>query len=128
VKRLFYQPPSKTMASDSPYTRDQDEIEEWTRNDIEERMKNENRWLIGGLITLYEHQTESEKRSKTTQKRNDVGFSSSDAEFLTDVAEWAVKSKEKYGKPRLSEAQIEAVRDSIMKYSQQLADLANGDR
>lgn len=116
------------MPSDSPYTRDRDEIEEWTRDDIEERLEHSNRWLIGALITLYEKQTESEKRCKSTHKRNNVGFSSSDATFFTSVAEQAVESKEKYGNPRLTENQIEAVREHIMKYSQQLADLANGDR
>jgi len=110
------------------YSRSQDEIEEWTREDIEERMQESDRWLIGGLTTIYDKQTESEKRTKSTTNRNNVGFSSSDANFLTSIAEQVVENRDKYGKHYLTDNQISAARDAMMKYSQQLADIANGDR
>lgn len=122
----FYQPPPRTMSSN--FTRSREDIEEWTRNDIKERLEEKNRWLIEGLITIYNKQTATEKRCKGTHERNGVGFNSADAGFLTDVAEQAVETKDKYGSPRLTEAQIKAVRDNMLKYSQQLADIANGDR
>jgi hypothetical protein len=102
----------------------------WTKNEIRNKLKNHDKWVVRGILAIYKLQTHSERRSKTTHKYNNVGFNSVDAGFLSDLAESAKTSIEKYGRKTanaLTDAQMEAGREAIFKYSGQLADIANGE-
>ena len=102
----------------------------WTRDEIETNLRNYDKWVVKAIIAIYNHQTEYEKRAKGTNRFNGVGFNKADAGFLSDLAESAKTSMKKYGRKTenaLTEAQLEAGRDAIMKYAGQLTDIANGD-
>ena len=102
----------------------------WTRDEIETNLRNYDKWVVKAIIAIYNRQTASEKRSKSTNRYNDVGFNSVDARFLSDLAESANTSMNKYGRSAanaLTDAQLNAGRDAIMKYAGQLTKIANGE-
>ena len=94
---------------------------EWTREETEENLQKYDKWVERAIVAVYNKQTESEKRVKGANRRNGVGFSKADADFLTDLAE----SYKEYG--GLTDAQIKYGREAIMKYAGQLVMLANGE-
>lgn len=67
------------------------------------------------LLIVYDNQTASEKTRGETVEHNGVGFSSRDAEFLTDVA----KKYQHYGR-WASEKQLNAVRRCVRRYHKQV--------
>lgn len=93
----------------------------WTEAEIKENLRKYDKWVERAIVAIYNQQTESEKRVKGTNRHNGVGFNKVDAGFLSDLAE----SYKEYG--GLTEAQIDAGRDAILKYSGQLAMIANGE-
>ena len=102
----------------------------WTEDEIRNNLKNYDKWVVRGIIAIYNLQTRFERQSKSTHNYNNVGFNSVDAGFLSDLAESAKTSIEKYGQKTanaLTDAQMEAGRDAILKYSGQLKMLANGN-
>lgn len=102
----------------------------WTEDEIRNNLQNYDKWVVRGIIAIYNLQTRSEQRTGSTHRLNNVGFNSADADFLSDLAKSARRSIEKYGrstKNALTDAQLEAGRDAILKYSGQLADVANGE-
>lgn len=69
------------------------------------------------LLVVYSNQTADEQTDKTTRHINGKGFTSHDAEWLTDIAKkWNV-----YGR-WASEKQLAAVRRAIAKYHRQILD------
>lgn len=91
----------------------------WTEDEIRSNLRSSDKWVARAIAAIHDLQTESEKRTKSTKRYNNVGFNSVDAGFLSDLAE----SYKKYGS--LTDAQIEAGREAIMKYAGQLTDIAN---
>jgi hypothetical protein len=103
---------------------------QWTRNKIEENLRKHDKWVVKAIIAIHSLQTSSERRCKSTHKHNNVGFNSADARFLSSLAESAKKSMNKYNQKAanaLTDKQLEAGRDAIMKYSKQLKMIANGN-
>jgi hypothetical protein len=92
----------------------------WTKEEIREKIKTDDNWLIRGLLAIYDRQTEEEQSNHTTNVHNGIGFSAFDAEFMTNVAKWY------NNKGFLSEKQLMHVRKKMLKYSGQLARIANG--
>lgn len=102
----------------------------WTRDEVAEKLETDNRWLIRGLLALYERQTADEQQTEQTSHSNGMGFNGTDANILTSFAKqvlvWqAVPAGErKYPMP-LSPRQLELARRKLRKYAGQLARLAN---
>ena len=114
------------MASDKGETADK----EWTRAEIEENIEKYDKWAVKAIIAIYNLQTESEKRSRSANRLNGVGFSKADADFLSSLAQSALTSINEYGSPiasALTDSQLKHGREAIQKYSAQLALIANGE-
>jgi len=94
---------------------------QWTEAEIKANLRKYDKWVEKAIVAIYDLQTEYEKRAHGTNRDNNVGFNKVDAGFLSDLAE----SYREYG--GLTEAQIDAGRDAIMKYAGQLKMLANGE-
>ena len=81
---------------------------------IKQKMSTSDKWLLRGLLAIYDYQTEQEKCVDSTLNNNGVGFSAFDAEFLSSVA------KRGFISPR----QLPYVRKSMIKYAGQLVRVA----
>lgn len=79
------------------------------------------RWLLRGLVTIYQYQTEAEKLASVTNEDNGVGFNGSDAFILSEFA----KKQQAFPNYRFSEKQIGIIRKAMPKYAGQLARIAN---
>lgn len=92
------------------------------------------RWMVQGLITIFEHQTQDEQNSDTTNQHNGVGFSSFDAEIMSSIAKRAINKGLKnalrnkqpiilgqYFSPR----EEEIIKKRMTKYAGQLARFAD---
>jgi len=92
---------------------------EWNAATIKERLIVSDKWVTRGVITIFEYQTAAEQNSHTTCEDNGVGFNGVDAELLSSYAEFA--SKNGY----LTKGQMVYARKKLLKYSGQLAKIAN---
>lgn len=79
------------------------------------------------LTTIFDMQTAEEQASDMTVEHNGVGFSGTDAEFLSSVAKQLIGKQEKYGKDTayLSAKQTEYVQKIMPKYARQYLDLTS---
>ena len=93
----------------------------WTVEEIKEKLIHEQEWVERGIVAIHKKQTASEQVNEVTTKRNGVGFTKFDAGFLSSLA----KRLEKYG--RLTSNQLFHGRKKIIKYSNQLTKIANGE-
>jgi len=103
---------------------------EWTRSEIEENIEKYDKWAVKAIIAIYNLQTESEKRSRSANRLNGVGFSKADADFLSSLAQSALTSINEYGSPvarALTDSQLKHGRESVKSYSRQLKLIANGN-
>lgn len=91
----------------------------WTRERIEDGLRTDDNWLIRGLLALYDRQTITEQGMEKTEEKNFRGFSAADAPKLTGIAKFYLRQK------FISSKQKNLVRTRIMKYSAQLAQIAN---
>ena len=92
----------------------------WTKDEIRKNLETDDRWLYRGILAIYAKQTEDEQASNSTEHSNGMGFNGMDADFMSSVAQqvqhlgW------------LSPKQREIARKKMLKYSGQLARIANG--
>ena len=93
----------------------------WTVEEIKDRLQNSDKMVSRSLIKIYEKQTEDERSAELTKYRNGMGFNAKDAKFGTSLA----KVVERGGV--LSERQIVCARKILIKYSGQLAKIANSE-
>lgn len=98
---------------------------EWTKAEMRRKLRNSNKVLARSIAALYNLQTQDERATKRTVKKNDLGFNSADAEFLTSLGEQAWSAYRDTGKFLLTTAQLDAAREPMLKYAGQLADVAN---
>lgn len=77
-------------------------------------------WITRGLVAIYEKQTADEQFVKTTKHSNGVGFTGSDAHFLSSLAQ-----QYQY-KGYLSAKQMKFARRSMKKYAGQLVKIVKG--
>ena len=91
----------------------------WTESEIRELLTTDDKFVCRALKKLYDRQTEGERLSKETHVTNGEGFNKIDADVLTNICEWGLS----HG--RLTGKQLMLVRRRIMKYSKQLARIAN---
>lgn len=93
----------------------------WTREEIRELLKRSKKAVARGLVAVHSLQTDDERGARTTLHANGVGFNSHDADFLSSLAEFY------RDRGFLSPRQVTLGRRGIMKYSGQLAMVANGE-
>ena len=92
----------------------------WTKEEIKERMRVSDQWLIRGLLAIYKYQTEAEQSDDATLEDNGVGFNGVDAFILSQFA------RQFQTRGFLSPKQILVARKKMLKYAGQLATIANG--
>ena len=91
----------------------------WTKEDILDRLAN-NDFMVGkSLVKLYEKQTLGEQASHSTHEKNFKGFNGVDAGILSSFAEFYKKYD------RLSPKQLVLARKKLAKYAGQLTIIAN---
>jgi len=92
----------------------------WTEAEVRNNLLTNDKWVIRGAIALFNKQTESEKAAETTNEKNHVGLSAADAHYVC----WVVKNL--FSQDKFPAKSISKVRAKIIKYSGQLARIANG--
>lgn len=89
-----------------------------TSNEIKAKILVDDRWLIRGLLAIFQFQTESEKSIEATTDHNDVGFNGVDGRILTSFAKFYQK------RGFLSPKQLHLTRKKMLKYCGQLQKIA----
>ena len=91
----------------------------WTPQEIKENLLKSDVWLTKAVLAIYKYQTRYEQDAQTTHDKNNVGFNGVDAQIMSSFAQWIQKGR------RLSPKQTAIARKKIVKYSKQLALIAN---
>lgn len=91
----------------------------WNAKLIRERLLVSDKWVTEGVIRIFEYQTAEEQNADVTVEDNGVGFNGADAELLSSYAKFAMKSG------FLTKGQMVYARKKMLKYSGQLAKIAN---
>lgn len=114
----------------------------WTKEEIRSNMQDVtrdqygairgDRWVVRGMLSILKYQTAEEQQAGITVEDNGVGFNGVDAEILTSFCVQAQKTlanipeSDPYRYTRsLSPKQMEMARSKMLKYSGQLARIAN---
>lgn len=92
----------------------------WTKEEIKTLVATNDKVLYGALKQLYARQTADERELKETNCQNGLGFNGVDAPFLTNVAEFLLKTG------FLTDKQKVITRRKLVKYTGQLTKIANG--
>ena len=88
---------------------------------IRSKITSDRAWAERALIRIFDAQTESEKSTSMTNHNNGVGFTGSDAPFLSICAKTVLS------RGHLSEKQLPWVYKKIGKYARQLMNSASFD-
>jgi len=91
----------------------------WSLEEIRHKIATNDTWLCRGIIAIYKHQTEDEKRSRTTSEPNGFGYNLKDSFIMSTLAEHLLRGN------TLSEQQRRIARDRLSKYARQLTKIAN---
>ena len=86
----------------------------YTKEQVQELLQTDMRWLTRGIVAIYERQTYDEQRSESTKHFNKRGFRGSDAKFLTSLAKWIIAGRS------LTEKQTYVARKRMDKYAGQI--------
>ena len=95
-------------------------MKKWTKDEIKQKLTTDTRWVIRGLLAIYDRQTADEKAVGATVEDNGVGFNGADAEIPSSIA-MNYKTRN-----FISPRQLEIVQKKMVKYAGQLAKIANG--
>lgn len=93
--------------------------EEWDANKIKDLLIQNDKAVIKGMLALYARQLPEERKYMTATAENGAGFNRIDAPLLTLKS---VQAKNQKGLPKKDIAQIRPI---LLKYSGQLAKIAN---
>ena len=91
----------------------------WTKDEIKDHMEHEDEWLYRGILAIYNRQTDNEQFSGETHESNGIGFNGADAPIMSGFAEFLKKTGFLTPKQRF------VARKKMMKYANQLANIAN---
>jgi hypothetical protein len=86
----------------------------WTKDKIIAGLDANDEWVRSAVLRVYRLQTAEEQQFHVAAKHNGVGFSKTDAEFMSNIAERIIH------RGVLSEKQMGAARRAIKKYWRQL--------
>ena len=92
----------------------------WTKDEIRKLLQTNDAMVTKSLMKLYDCQTADEQNALITRHNNNIGFNGVDGAVMSRIAKWYADKK------FLSPKQLALVRKKIVKYSGQLADIANG--
>ena len=93
----------------------------WYLEEIQALLQTSNTFLYRALIKLYQLQTQDEQRTRTTKHSNGKGFNTVDARPLSLLAQVLLTTNQP-----LNYKQTALLRRKIMKYSNQITQIANG--
>lgn len=93
-----------------------------TKKERKEKVRNlllsSNKAVLRGIVAIYKRQTAQEQNSDATLEHNNIGFCAFDASLMSLYAKQILE----YG--GLTQQQIKIARPRILRYTKQLADLA----
>lgn len=92
----------------------------WKASEIRMKIDADQRWLERAILAIYKRQTTDEKRDEDAKHLNAMGFSASDAHYLSYCAKWLLKGN------HLTRHHIDKARERMRKYVKQLVLVANG--
>lgn len=90
---------------------------------LREKLTSDIRWTERALLRIFENQTADEQETDAVSKQNLIGFTTYDAQFLSNVAKFTVCKNR-----HLSERQAKYVMPAMGKYARQLFKQAYFDR
>lgn len=88
------------------------------KEEIQAKFDTDYKWLLKGVLAIYNQQTFDEQQTESVNHNNHRGFKTTDAKFLSSIA---TQIKNGYG---LSEKQVFVTRKKMAKYAAQCAKLA----
>ena len=100
---------------------------------VKQQIKTNDRWMLKGLLTIFERQTQDEQRASMVKEHNGVGFSRIDAEMMTSFANQLISKggvrllncKEPIDASKIfSTKQLPLLRAKMVKYAGQLTRIA----
>jgi hypothetical protein len=91
----------------------------WSGEMIRNLLLRNSNAVLKGVVALYKLQTADEKAYKHTNESNGVGFSAYDAPYMTKIAERVISKR------GLTKMEVANLRVKLLKYSNQLAKIAN---
>lgn len=91
----------------------------WTQDEIKKLLETRPDFVKRSLVKMYNRQIDLEKRTKQTRVYNGDGFNKPDGYKLSSFAEFYNRNG------YLTNKQIYVVRKRLMKYSNQLTNIAN---
>ena len=92
----------------------------WTKEEIKDLILKNDEMVKRSVLKLYERQTAYEQLVGETEEDNGVGFNGIDSEILSSFAKFIQKAG------FLTPKQTTIARKKLVKYSNQLAKIANG--
>ncbi|PGF05248.1 hypothetical protein COM61_02200 [Bacillus toyonensis] len=93
----------------------------WNEDEIKQLLMTNPKAVYNGILAIYKLQTEEEKKSRETQVQNGIGFNANDSVIMSSFAEQILQGK------ILSQRQFRVASKRILKYVNQLTDIANED-
>lgn len=93
----------------------------WTKEEIAHLLETNDTMVVRSLMKLYACQTVDEKAASNTKHTNARGFNHPDAPLLSSMARYCIARK------GLTTKQVNKIRPKMIKYSGQLARMANGE-
>ena len=111
--------PKKKNVIITASTNSEPAVKKWTKEEIREKMATDGRWLIRGLLAIYDRQTFQEQANGYTVEDNGIGFNGVDAEILSSIA-LNYKTRN-----FISPKQLAIVQKKMPKYAKQLSRIAN---
>lgn len=93
---------------------------EWKKEQIRQKLLENQSWLERGILAIYERQTFDEQRIEDSIVDNGMGFNKPDSHYMSYVARWLKSGK------HLTGHHADKARKVMTKYAGQLADIANG--
>lgn len=91
----------------------------YSTEEIKKLLETSDKAVSRAIVALYARQTESERNAEATVEKNGIGYNGFDAKFFSSLAQQIQSGR------TLSQKQIAFARKGIMKYSKQLASIAN---
>jgi len=106
-----------------------------TAKQIKSKFKTSDQWLMVGMLTIFNNQTDAEKNNAQTKEDNGIGFNGPDSRTLTKCCSWLLQKVSMEELRSLPNARLDtfftadwardAVRTKMSKYAGQLARIAN---
>jgi hypothetical protein len=101
---------------------------------IKHKITTDDRWMLKGLLVIYDNQTEDEKRVDAVKENNGIGFTGIDGEIMPSFAKRCIQrglrealktQKQINVADYLTDKMEPIVRRKMCKYARQLALIAN---